>query len=188
MNRVLSLMPMVMIAAGLVVSAHAAQGVIAGQCAGGGGSGAAGGMKLVGSIPASAAGRSSGGGYRLTGGFIAAAQVWGEGLLAVTPLAEAAAAIVSRLAALPTRSGGAQITFCLSAPATVEVRVLNVAGRPVRHLTTGRLTAAGVNSLVWSGCSDRGLKVPAGVYLADVAAGTPDGSTSHAVTTLRLGH
>jgi len=168
----------------LVVAAHAAQKLVAGQLCGGGGGGAGGGMKLVGSIPASAAGASSGGGLKLTGGFVAAAQAFRDGA-SDAPAAETTGGMVSALAAVPA-AGGAQITFTLSASATVEVRVRNIAGRPVKTVTPGQECAAGLNTLVWSGVSDAGLRVPSGVYLVEVRATSASGEASRALAPLRL--
>jgi len=89
------------------------------------------------------------------------------------------------LAAVPA-AGGAQITFTLSAPATVEVRALNIAGRPVRTVTPGRTCDAGANRLLWSGLSDRGLRVPDGAYLIEVRARSGSGEQSRALSRVQL--
>jgi len=169
----------------MAASAHTAQTIVAGQLAGAGGSASGGGLKLVGSIPASAAGLSSGGGLELTGGFIAAAQIWGQSAIAADAVASMGSGMVSGLAAIGT-GGGAQITFTLSAPATVEVRVLNIAGRPIRTITPGRNCEAGLNTFAWTGMSDSGLRVPDGIYLVTVAAEAPDGSQTRALAQLRI--
>jgi hypothetical protein len=176
----------VVLLAAVVVAAHAAQKLVAGQLCGGGGGGAGGGMKLVGSIPASAAGSSSGGGLKLTGGFNAAAQTWAESSAATDAIATAGSGMVSALAAVPT-AGGAQITFTLSAPATVEVRVLNIAGRPIKTIAPGRECEAGLNTVTWTGMSDAGLRVPAGRYLVEVRARSAEGSESRAIAAVGLG-
>ncbi len=168
-----------------VVGAHAAQKLVAGQLAGGGGGGAGGGLKLVGSIPASPAGRSSGGGFRLVGGFAGAAQTWSDSFAASDAVANVPSGMVTSLAAAGT-ARGAQITFGLSAPATVQVRVLNIAGRPIGTVTSGQDCAAGLTTLVWSGLSDAGLQAPNGLYLVEVNARADAGSQSRALTTIRL--
>ncbi|MBM3474356.1 MAG: hypothetical protein FJX75_13920 [Armatimonadetes bacterium] len=183
-KRRLAAVLVIVLLGALMVAAHAAQKLVAGQLAGGGGGGAGGGMKLVGSIPASAAGASSGGGLKLTGGFIAAAQIFREGAADVTA-AQTGSGMVSALAAVPT-AGGAQITFTLSAPATVEVRVLNIAGRLIKTIAPGQQCGAGLTTLSWSGLSDTGLHVPAGRYLVEVRARSAKGSASRAIAAVGL--
>lgn len=126
-------------------------------------------MTLVGSIPASAAGKSSGGAYKLTGGFIAAAQVWREDTLQLSQAAETAAGMVAALASVPAGKG-TEITFGLSTPATVEITILNMAGRPVRRVATGAQCEKGLNTFVWTGLTDSGLAAPNGRYLVEVRA------------------
>ena len=134
----------------------------------------------------SAAGRSSGGGYTLTGGFIAGAQMLREGSLAMDTAASAPPSLVASLAAVPTRGGAAEIVFALSAPAAVEVHVLNIAGRPVRTLCQAKACEAGTNALVWDAMSETGLRVPSGVYVIRIGAQSPDGGRNSALTTVRL--
>ena len=82
---------------------------------------------------------------------------------------------------------GAEVLFTLSADAEVTVTVLNMAGRPVRRLTTSRLSNSGVNRLAWNACSDTGLRVPHGTYLVEIDARGHDGTASRGLTSLRLG-
>ena len=123
-------------ALGLVVAARAAPKLVAGHACGGGGSSSAG-KKLVGSIPVSAAGRSAGGNKVLIGGFVGCVTVVREGASTTDAVAAASGALVSSLTALGTKGGGAQITFSLTSAATVELRVLNVAGRDRGCRATG---------------------------------------------------
>ena len=169
----------------LVVGAQGAPKIIVGHCAGGGGGGAGGGMKLVGSIPASAAGKSAGGSYKLTGGFIAAAQVWREGTLQETAVAKVGSGMVAALAAVPTGKG-AQITFSLSAPASVEINILNIAGRLVRTITAGAQCEKGLNTFVWTGVSNTGLAAPNGRYVIEVRASAATGMQSRAVAACQV--
>lgn len=86
----------------------------------------------------------------------------------------------------PTRAGGAQISFTLSAEARCTVKVLNIAGRTVRVLERDRQYPAGTAQLVWNGRSDNGVAVPSGVYLMQVNALGDDGSRSQAVRTVAI--
>jgi FlgD Ig-like domain len=169
----------------LTAVADAAQEIVAGQLAGGGGSSSGGGMTLVGSIPASPAGASSGGGSKVSGGFIAAAQVWREGVLEAIRALAGQRGMLSSLAAVPTRVG-AQITFSLPSAATVEVRVLNLAGRLIRIVTPGTDCPSGLNTFVWTGVTDNGLAAPNGRYLVEVRARTPSGTQTGAMTACSL--
>ncbi len=53
-------------------------------------------------------------------------------------VAEDGMVIVAGLTALPTKAGGAQITFSLSSEAQVQARILNIAGRPIKTLCQAR--------------------------------------------------
>jgi hypothetical protein len=88
--------------------------------------------------------------------------------------------------AAPTGNGGADISFALSARASITATVLNIAGRPVRALCRARACGAGANTLLWDAQSDDGLPVPNGVYLVRIEARSPDGVEATGVTTLRL--
>ena len=82
---------------------------------------------------------------------------------------------VSALDAVP-RTGGASVTFTLSAEASVIVVVTNLGGRPVRVLSPSGPLPPGTHSLLWNGRSDRGTRVPAGKYLVRVEARTSEGA------------
>jgi hypothetical protein len=90
------------------------------------------------------------------------------------------------LSALNT-ARGVQVTLSLSAGATVQARVRNIAGRPVRTVCTDKPCPAGTNTLLWDGRSDGGLPVPSGLYLVEVLAKSPVGTQSRALTQVRMG-
>jgi len=97
----------------------------------------------------------------------------------------AASTAVASVAAVPTKAG-AEITLNLTSAATVEARVLNLAGRPVKQLVAARDYPEGTHVLLWSGQTDAGLAAPAGMYLVVVEARTEDGAQSRAVCRVRL--
>ena len=92
---------------------------------------------------------------------------------------------VSGLTALPT-AAGAQVTFALAGPATVEARVMNLAGRPVKTLCRAKELQAGGNTLLWDATSDNGLAAPGGVYLVEVLARGEDGGQARALGQVRV--
>ncbi|MBM3475912.1 MAG: HYR domain-containing protein, partial [Armatimonadetes bacterium] len=94
-------------------------------------------------------------------------------------------ALVTNAMAVPTATG-AQIVFTLSDTTYVTVEVVNIAGRPVRTISSHRGLLAGVNTVLWDGRSEMGTKVPNGTYLVRITAHGPNGSTSGGLTTLRL--
>ncbi|MBD3366901.1 MAG: T9SS type A sorting domain-containing protein [Candidatus Eisenbacteria bacterium] len=69
------------------------------------------------------------------------------------------------------------ISFALSEPADVAVRIYNVSGRAVRTLHD-RGTEAGRHSVVWDGRDDHGGRVGAGAYFVRVTAGRTSGARS----------
>jgi hypothetical protein len=98
--------------------------------------------------------------------------------------ASAAAALTVSAASAQGLAGGRQaLVFALSAPASVQVEIVNIAGRVIRELPAGDTTPAGVNTLSWDGCSTAGTPVPNGLYLARIVARTPDGAQAQAVVT-----
>ncbi len=93
---------------------------------------------------------------------------------------------LTSLTAQPTRAGGAEVSFTLSAAARCTVKVLNIAGRTVRVLESDRQRPAGSAQVVWNGRSDSGAMAPSGVYLMQVEALGDDGTRSQAVRTLAV--
>lgn len=102
------------------------------------------------------------------------------------PLGETTSLTLTAAAALPTRAGGAEIAFTLSAPADVTVTLLNIAGRPVATVVRDRSTDAGLQRIIWSGQSDHGTLAPNGRYLAHVVARDVNGQQVQAICSLRL--
>lgn len=94
--------------------------------------------------------------------------------------------MITSLSATGTRDGGVGIVFTLSADATVEAQVLNVAGRVVRHLAVDRNLTGGTNTLHWDGRGDAGTQVPAGRYLVQLTATREDGQRLSRIGTVAI--
>jgi nitrous oxidase accessory protein NosD len=94
-------------------------------------------------------------------------------------------ALVTNAMAIPTATG-AQIIFTLSDTTYVSVDIVNIAGRPVRTISSYRGLLAGVNTVLWDGRSEMGTKAPNGTYLVRITAHGPNGTASQGLTTLRL--
>lgn len=94
--------------------------------------------------------------------------------------------LLASLSAAPT-SVGAQMTFSLASAATVDARIVNLAGRPVRQVVAGRELEAGLNTLVWDGRNSESLSVPAGQYIVVVEARTDDGGQDRRVCPVLMG-
>ncbi|MEA3400952.1 MAG: carboxypeptidase regulatory-like domain-containing protein [Armatimonadota bacterium] len=82
---------------------------------------------------------------------------------------------------------GAEITYTLSAAASVQVRVLNIAGRVVDTVIDGSMQRAGVQRVVWDRSTSTGTRAPNGTYLVVVTAEGESGQKSQAMGTMRLG-
>ena len=93
--------------------------------------------------------------------------------------------LVAGLACCPT-AVGAQMSFTLSADASVTCEVLNIAGRPVRMVVTDRQMVQGMNTLAWDGHNATGARVPAGLYLVRVTTAAEDGGRSQAISTVQI--
>ena len=83
---------------------------------------------------------------------------------------------------------GAQVAFTLSSAATCDVAVLNIAGRRVGTVETGKVRGAGANVAVWNGRSDGGSRVPSGQYLVRITAQSDDGTSTSALRSMRIGN
>lgn len=78
-------------------------------------------------------------------------------------------------------AGGVSLTYTLSTPAAVDVRVRNIAGKVVSEVALDRLSPAGQNTLLWNGRNGRGTIVPAGRYLCEITARSPETGQSISV-------
>ncbi|MGC9316618.1 MAG: FlgD immunoglobulin-like domain containing protein [Armatimonadota bacterium] len=107
--------------------------------------------------------------------------------ITVRPGAEATLGLTA--AAGPAGGGqGVEIVYTLSSTAEVDVQVRNIAGRVVRNLAQNRQAMEGQNTLVWNGVSDSGTAVPAGTYLVQVTARSPEtGEEMSVIRTATIG-
>jgi hypothetical protein len=90
-------------------------------------------------------------------------------LLAVGDTPGVTALTVPRATPNPT-TGACAFAVVLPEPAEVEVAILDVAGRVVRTLSPGMLTA-GARQVTWDGLTNDGAVAPPGLYLAAFRAG-----------------
>jgi hypothetical protein len=98
----------------------------------------------------------------------------------------AASLRLTGIVATPTRGGALEISYVLSQPAQVSVRVASAAGRTVGESAVGRPGRSGVNRLTWLP-RQAGRPLPTGLYLLEVTARTDDGRVAKGISTLRLG-
>jgi thermitase len=82
--------------------------------------------------------------------------------------------------------GGAQIVYSLSAPAAVDLEVLNIAGVTVRRVIEAREQAAGSQQILWDGRNQSGSPVPAGTYIVRITARSESGQRVSAIRSLQL--
>ena len=106
--------------------------------------------------------------------------------LELAPPASEQLVVVSATAA-PTASGGLDIRIRLSAAATVDAQLVNVAGRTVASICRARDCESGVTSLTFSGIGATGTRLPAGRYLARITARTDTGQQASTVCSVQLG-
>jgi hypothetical protein len=90
------------------------------------------------------------------------------------------------LSAMPTRDGGQQFAFTLTAEADVTAEVQSLSGRPVRPLEALLTASRGLHAVAWDGCDEQGRPVPNGTYLVRVVAATEEGEIVQAVRTVQV--
>ena len=84
------------------------------------------------------------------------------------------------------KTGVVALTYTLSRSASVQMTILNLAGRTVRVLTRDKAAQPGVNSEAWNLRSDTGARVPAGRYLVRIQAAADDGQQVSAIAPLMV--
>ncbi len=103
----------------------------------------------------------------------------------ITPLATGTLTVTGVAAAVG--GGNVELRVSLSAAATVDAEVLNMAGRRVGTVCRRREMEAGPAVMVWNATSDRGTRLPGGRYLVRVTARVDDGQQTSAIAPLQLG-
>jgi len=79
----------------------------------------------------------------------------------------------------------ARLSYTLSRGGEVEISILNLNGRLVRHLGVTQ-AKSGINIAVWDGRSNQGALVPRGTYLIQVIVRDEEGQTFRAVRTVTI--
>ncbi len=102
------------------------------------------------------------------------------GVTAAPAIADAALVIPSAVAQ-ESGSGIVQVSYVLTTGADVSAEVVNIAGRPIRRLTSESPADAGTNTLLWDTRSDSGVSVPNGRYLIRLRASSPSGELAQAI-------
>ena len=83
--------------------------------------------------------------------------------------------LVVTAASTQQTQGRVVVTYSVSAPCSVAIRILNISGRLVKTLTTDQSVAAGVNSSTWTLQNQTGSIVPDGCYLISIEAVAENG-------------
>ncbi len=78
------------------------------------------------------------------------------------------------------------LSFELSASASITAHVADAAGRSVRRIVQGRASAIGATALVWDTRDNRGVSMPAGAYSVVITARTPEGDMARAIVPVVL--
>ncbi len=86
----------------------------------------------------------------------------------------ATGALLTSAQAQAAPGGRFAISYALAAPASIDVVVRNIAGVVIRRVTSGQVAAAGANRVLWNARSDNGSLVPAGRYLCEITARSPE--------------
>ncbi len=94
--------------------------------------------------------------------------------------------LISGLTAVRSRAGTWDIAFNLSADASVDARIYNIAGRRVADIGHAQQLPRGPASLTWNARSLTDTAVPTGTYLLRLTARTEAGEQASAVTLLQV--
>jgi hypothetical protein len=112
----------------------------------------------------------------------------GEGERHLRIVAERESAAPVAVTALTAQQAQDRVTvsYGLSQSASVDVAIMNMAGRPVRRLMQSASTTSGQHAATWNMVSDTGTRVPTGTYLCRLTARTASGYQTSALRTIHL--
>lgn len=94
--------------------------------------------------------------------------------------------LLSVMSTAGTADGRVWLRCRLSAPANVTIRACNLAGRLVATPVAGVSCQEGERVFLWNRRSDRGVLLPAGVYLLEVIARAPSGEQARRLLAVHL--
>ena len=95
--------------------------------------------------------------------------------------------LVTAATASMAGDGNVQLTVTLSTTATLDAEVMNIAGRQVGMICRSHEMDAGTATLTWDAMSNRGTRLPGGMYLIRVTARTQDGQQASTLAPVSLG-
>jgi hypothetical protein len=93
---------------------------------------------------------------------------------------------VTGVVAAQTSGGHVDIRVNLTADASLDVEVLNIAGRKVGDICSSYTCERGITTLTYNGAGSHGTRLPNGRYLIRVRARTQDGQQAHAMTAFEM--
>ncbi len=103
------------------------------------------------------------------------------------PRAEAGILAVTSLDARQTAGGQVAITCSLTAPASLDIMIRNIAGMPIAMVVDDQIVDAGVSTVVWNGITRQGTSAPQGRYICQVTARCPDtGQMTNSLSTFAI--
>lgn len=78
------------------------------------------------------------------------------------------------------------LSYSVSQSCKVDISVRNIAGIPIRTLTSDQPVGPGLQTLSWNLRNDAGARVPAGSYLVEIRAMGEDGQQARAIARVQL--
>jgi serine protease len=112
--------------------------------------------------------------------------------LTAKPSAIAGRALITNLMVNPVRPANGrsapiyEINYSLNQDVRVEMSILSASGKMMANVGNTRAAAIGDNRAVWNGRDNAGRDLPAGMYVLQVRAITPDGEITRSVTSFLM--